>query len=125
MHKKGGRVVKRYPAGKGPRKPAAKKAHARSARVDRVPPGYAIAPSGLAVPEDGSPVPPGKLRSGIAEAHREIQRTLAQVLAAFSGDFEIAEIEITASFSAEGKFLGFGVGGAASVKLKIRPSTGP
>ena len=36
--------------------------------------------------------------------------------------YEITEIEFNASFSADSKFMGFGVGGAASIKIKIAPS---
>jgi hypothetical protein len=41
---------------------------------------------------------------------------------AFGDGFDINEIEIAISFSAEGKFLGFGVGGAASITLRIKPT---
>ncbi len=35
--------------------------------------------------------------------------------------FTIKEIELSASLNAEGKFLGFGVGGAATVTVRIGP----
>lgn len=36
-------------------------------------------------------------------------------------DFEVSEIELSMSFSAKGEFLGFRIGGAASIKVKIKP----
>lgn len=35
--------------------------------------------------------------------------------------YSISEIELAASFGADGKFMGFSVGGATSIKIKIRP----
>ena len=39
----------------------------------------------------------------------------------FVDSYSISEIELTASFSADGNFMGFGVGEAASIKIKIKP----
>jgi len=38
-----------------------------------------------------------------------------------TNDYIISEIELTASFNAEGKFMGFGVGGEVSIVIKIKP----
>ena len=58
----------------------------------------------------------------MAKAQSEIRESLQEITAALSMNFEISEIELSISFSADGKFLGFGVGGATSLKIKIRPS---
>ena len=118
------RAAKRYSRA---HRPGAKKAAKKSARkrsaVHRLPAGYSTTSSGLLIPaSDAGPVPAGKLRTGILEAQRDIDRTIGQLLHSISGDFEIKEIELTASFSADGKFLGFGVGGSASLKITIRPT---
>jgi hypothetical protein len=89
--------------------------------IQRLPTGYSTRASGLAVPDSvGEPVPANKLRAGLADARKQIDSAMNEVVKAFAGDFEIQEIELTASFSADGKFLGFGVGGSASLKITGR-----
>lgn len=123
---------------------AAKKASRKAAKVGmrkaakkgvrKSPPRFTQAPNGfrrtgragLVVPDSlshgGSTVPAGKLKRGIMNARDQIDDTLADLFDALKGDYEIAEIKINASFNAEGKFLGFGVGGAMSVEITVRPS---
>lgn len=90
------------------------------------PTGYATNPRGLVlVPQasvKSSVTPASKLREGMAKAQTEIRESLQEIAATLSMDFEISEIELSISFSADGKFLGFGVGGATSLKIKIKPS---
>jgi hypothetical protein len=38
-----------------------------------------------------------------------------------SDEYSISEMELSASFNAEGKFLGIGVGGAKSITIRVKP----
>ena len=67
------------------------------------------------------PVPASKLREGLAAAQDDIKQSLQEIATIMTMNFEVAEIELSMSFSAKGEFLGFGVGGAASIKVKIKP----
>ncbi|PKN68655.1 MAG: hypothetical protein CVU54_13560 [Deltaproteobacteria bacterium HGW-Deltaproteobacteria-12] len=91
-----------------------------------VPPsGYSISADGLLLVPSSSKypsiTPASKLRDGITKAKNEIRQSLQEIATLMTMDFEISEIEFSVSFSADGKFLGFGVGGAASIKVKIKP----
>jgi hypothetical protein len=68
-----------------------------------------------------NPVPPGKFRAGFAKAKEEIERIINDIVKTMEVNDAIKEIEVTISFSADGKFLGFGLGGSASMKIKIAP----
>lgn len=89
------------------------------------PPGFSINSDGLLfVPSSSnktSITPASKLRNGITKAKNEIRQSLQDIATLMTMDFEVSEIEFSVSFSADGKFLGFGVGGAASIKVKIKP----
>jgi hypothetical protein len=39
-----------------------------------------------------------------------------------TGQYNIDKVELTVSFNAGGEFIGFGVGGAASIRITIIPS---
>jgi hypothetical protein len=67
-------------------------------------------------------VPAGKLQAGIRKASEQISEVLQQLADAASASYEITEIELAASFSADGKFMGFGVGGEMSITFKVRPT---
>ena len=67
------------------------------------------------------PVPPGKLRAGFSKAKNEINGFVSEIMETMTTNYKISEIELSASFSADGKFLGFGVGGAATIKIKLTP----
>ena len=84
--------------------------------------GYARTPGGILAPTSLSePVPPAKIRSGISKAKEEIRR-LIDDLEELTDGFEVSGIELAASFSAEGKFLGIGVGGATTITIRFKPS---
>ena len=77
--------------------------------------------SGLYLPTDhAEPVDASKLRSGIREAKREIGLLLDD-LSNLSDDLDVSEIELTASFDVQGKFLGIGVGGATAIAIRLKP----
>lgn len=118
------------PAKKAAAKPTpAKKAAAKQAspkkKVARPPVGFTRNPRGVVlVPSDNAMsvvTPASRLREGLARAQDEIKESLQEIAALMTMDFEVAEIELSISFSADGKFLGFGVGGATSIKVKIKP----
>ena len=88
-----------------------------------VPPGYLESKEGVFLPEaHASPVPSSRLKSGFKKARKEIEAILDEIAATMTQDYSISEIELVASFSADGKFMGIGVGGAASIKFKIVPN---
>jgi|SRR3972149_5633763 len=89
----------------------------------RLPSGYKLSDNGLLIPSDiQKPIPANKLTAGFAKAKSEINQMLNGIVGTMTDKYVISEIGLTASFSADGKFLGFGVGGAASITIKITPS---
>jgi len=87
--------------------------------------GERVTKGGVVLPAsaDDSLVPASKLRQGLKNAKLEIQNVLGDLASMITEEYRIAEIELSASFSADGKFLGFGIGGDASIKVKIRPAS--
>ena len=69
-----------------------------------------------------SVVSASKLQAGLNASKEQIKETLHNLTSIFVQDFEVAEIELSVGFNADGKFLGFGVGGDLSIKVKIRPT---
>lgn len=65
---------------------------------------------------------PSKLRLGFQRARAEMTACLREMVSLMNTDFSVSEIELSASFDADGKFLGFGVGGAVSVKIRVKPT---
>ena len=105
-------------------KPASKKVTA-TRFGGKAEPGFKPSKGGILVPEgNNSPsyVTTGKLQAGIESAKDQIKGTLQNIASVFTQDFEVSEIELSVTFTADGKFLGFGTGGAMSVKVKIHPS---
>lgn len=67
-------------------------------------------------------VAPAKIRDGISAARTDILSVLDEVTDISSDDdFIVKEIELTLGFDENGKFLGIGTGGAASVKIVLGP----
>ena len=92
--------------------------------MERLPTGFVTSGgnSQLLVPvQRNAPVPAGKLRQGMRDVKRQIDETLNDLIESLAGNYEIKEIKLVASFNADGKFLGFGVGGAASIEITICP----
>jgi hypothetical protein len=118
-------------------KPAPKKAAKKQASLGRPmaaakkiarPAGYTVSHGGrVLVPEPVARkaaegiVPASKLQNGIAKAREQISGVLQELLEATRDGYEVTEIELAASFNADGKFLGFGVGGEMSICFKVRP----
>ena len=102
------------------RKTSKKKAASSPPSPARIDPGYARRGHLIVPQEYAKPVLPSKLEDGIKSARAEIQ-TLLDSLFLEDGSYEVEQISLTVSFSADGKFLGIGVGGATSMTISIRP----
>jgi hypothetical protein len=89
----------------------------------RLPSGYRITKKGIIVPEsvELKPVPASKIQAGLQKARGEIKEMLNEIIVTMTESYVITEIELAASFDAQGKFLGFGVGGAASITIRVQP----
>lgn len=123
-------VVKDGPMSRGSlaRKAAAKPATFRRTLVKDgaipKPEGYVpYKDSHILVPRDTVVVEPSALRKGIEKAKKEIRALLDEFISIVIVDgHKISEIELSVSFDAKGTFLGIGIGGATSIKIKIVPS---
>ena len=116
---------------------AAKAAAPKKAAAKAAPPGYTIAQnSALLIPQKAAAkatkpstgasvvIPPSKLQEGIRKAKEEISQAIQTINDVLNANSLDSEIELSVSFNAEGKFLGFGVGGAFSLKIKLeRPAS--
>ena len=112
-------------AGKAPRRPAEPKAGSKGGRTAPAPRGgYVPTSAGVLVPARYAekPVPSNKLVRGLTAARSQIERAIGELASIMTEDYRIAEIEFSVSFDADGRFLGFGVGGAASITVKIKPT---
>ena len=106
------------------KKPAAKKAMHGSVLTGKLVTGYKKNTGGILVPiseKSKAIVSASKLSAGLEASQAQIKKSLQGFASVFTQDFVVSEIELSVSFSAEGKFLGFGAGGDVSVKVKIRP----
>jgi len=89
----------------------------------RAPSGYEQTATGqILVPEAKKPVPTGKIKNGIEKAQEAIKGMIDGFSKTLTEEYSIKEIEFSVSFSADGKFLGFGVGGETSITVKIAPT---
>jgi hypothetical protein len=83
---------------------------------------YKQSPNGIYLPHKYlDPVPASKLRSGFSKAKDEINGLISEIVETMTKSYTISEIELSASFNADGKFLGIGVGGAATITIRITP----
>ena len=62
------------------------------------------------------------LKTGFERAKDEIAGMCDEISALMTDRYNIGEVELTVSFNAAGEFIGFGAGGAASIKITIIPS---
>jgi hypothetical protein len=99
-----------------------KAAPKRKKRVTRKAPGYKPSSLGILVPDKiAIPVAPSKIASGLSKAKQDITALLDEIVSTMTEEYSVSEIELSASFSADGKFLGIGVGGATSITIRIKP----
>jgi len=82
--------------------------------------GGAPAPRPMAAPVS-RPVPVARLKEGVAQANRALAEVIEQFGSTLSGDYDISALEVSVSFSEDGRFLGFGQGGAATMTLSVTP----
>ena len=80
----------------------------------------APAPRPMAAPVS-RPVPVARLKEGVAQANRALAEVIEQFGSTLSGDYDISALEVSVSFSEDGRFLGFGQGGAATMTLSVTP----
>jgi len=80
----------------------------------------APAPRPMAAPVS-RPVPVARLKEGVAQANRALAEVIEQFGSTLSGDYDISALEVMVSFSEDGRFLGFGQGGAATMTLSVTP----
>ena len=98
----------------------------KAKKKKRMPAGYRRRGSGpLIVPDNldniDTVVEPSKLVAGIKSAKVEVQKIADELIDSIDG-YDVVEIAFSVSFSADGKFLGVGVGGATSIEIKLTPS---
>lgn len=119
------RTVKKTAKNVPGKKYAKKKAKKKVAKKKPLPPGFKKNVGGLIVPSEvdsiDTVVEPSRLAEGVRSAKREV-RSLIDELEDFAEGYDVSEVSLEVSFSADGKFLGVGVGGATSLGLKLTPS---
>ncbi|WP_368639458.1 hypothetical protein ABRZ04_10485 [Castellaniella ginsengisoli] len=115
----------------------AKKSAAKKAHYGVSEPGYKKTPGGVLAPVSHkktsasappeSVVPVGKIEKGLKDALVNVNKVLSDsinsVAEGIQESVELERIELSLSFNAEGKFIGIGVGGAATIKVCLRPAT--
>ena len=72
--------------------------------------------------EQKKPVSAAALKRGLERAKDEIAGMCDEISALMTSSYNIDKAELTVSFNAAGEFIGFGPGGAASIKITIIPS---
>ena len=65
-----------------------------------------------------------QLKAGVRQANRALAEVIEQFGSTIEGGYDISELEVSVSFGDDGKFLGFGKGGALSMTLSITPLDG-
>lgn len=66
-------------------------------------------------------VPARKLKEGIGAANRALAELMEDFGQGIAGDYDISSLEATLSFDTDGRFLGFGAGGSATITLTLTP----
>jgi hypothetical protein len=72
-------------------------------------------------PAGAQPVPAQKLKDGVVQANKALAGLIEQFGNTIHGDYDISQLEATVSFDRDGRFIGFGTGGAVSFSLTITP----
>ena len=72
--------------------------------------------------EQQKTVSPAALKRGLERAKNEIAGMCDEISALMTSRYSIGKVELTVSFNAAGEFIGFGSGGAASIKITIIPA---
>jgi hypothetical protein len=102
------KVAKKAPA----KKKVAKKALPDNFRMD----------GNIAVPRSTpKPVTPSKIRRGVNKAKGQIGTMVESIVDVVTAEYKVQSVQFSLSFDAEGKVLGIGVGGAATVTVTVVP----
>ena len=84
--------------------------------------GSDFAPAAAAASAPASqPVSMRKLKEGIAAANRALAELMEEFGSGILGNYDICDLEVPVSFGNDGRFLGFGKGGAVTFALTITP----
>jgi len=67
-------------------------------------------------------VPANKLEKGIHDAKNHLSSIIRELADLATKDFEIDSVTLEIGFSADGKFMGFGVGGTTTIKITVKPT---
>jgi hypothetical protein len=74
------------------------------------------------IAEQPKTVSAAALKRGFERAKDEITGMCEEISALMTNRYHIDKVELTVSFSSSGEFIGFGTGGAASIKITVIPS---
>jgi hypothetical protein len=85
-------------------------------------PGFTSGENRPVAREQARPVSAAALKRGFARAKDEITGVCDEISALMAGQYNIGQVELTVSFNSAGEFIGFGAGGAASIKITVIPS---
>ena len=92
-------------------------------KVSKLPNGYGVSSGNIIARkediESKAIVPPSKFRLGFKKAKKEIDEIINDIVLSMRTNDVISEVELSIGFNVKGEFIGFGVGGAASLKIKI------
>jgi hypothetical protein len=70
----------------------------------------------------GETVSPYKLRKGIEAAKKDINDMIETISLALTDSPHVEDVELTVSFGPDGRLVGFGAGGAATIKIRFSPA---
>jgi hypothetical protein len=66
-------------------------------------------------------IPAHRLQEGIPSAQRAVAELMESFGQSISGDYDLSSLEVSVSFDENGRFIGFGRGGVASIQLTLSP----
>ena len=72
--------------------------------------------------DSSQPIAAYKLKKGFEAAQGDILDTITTIANTLSESGNVIEVELSASFNSDGRFIGFGAGGAATMKIRISPT---
>ncbi len=85
-------------------------------------PGFAFGDKRPAAQEQPKTVSAAALKRGFQRAKDEITGMCDEISTLMTSRYNIGNVELIVSFNSNGEFIGFGAGGAASIKITIIPS---
>jgi len=85
----------------------------------KIGPGFVFSDKRTVTQEQSSTVSANALKRGFQKAKDEIISMCDEISALVTSRYNIDKVELTVSFNSAGEFIGFGVGGAASIKISV------